>query len=81
MSNLERVENLMSENNLFGEVWSEIGDVVIAVEILWGDWKYSHLRLKWLIENNMDNFVAHTEETTEEDGSDCYSAIHRFVFQ
>lgn len=52
----------------------------IEVEINWGDWKHEHLRCKWLTEQllemrgigfDFDTFV------TEEDGSDCYSAIHR----
>ena len=56
----------------------------IAAEISWGDWKHEHLRLKWLAEeffhsNGMDINIQ--TEVTEEDGSDCYSAVHRIYLR
>lgn len=52
----------------------------ISVEINWGDWKHDHLRCKYLTERFFDEIgkdVVIETEITEEDGSDCYSAIHR----
>jgi hypothetical protein len=60
------------------EVYSTIYNnrPVIAVEITWGDWKHDHLFVDHIL---MSNGFAHiANETTEEDGSDCYSAIHYF---
>ena len=74
----ERVSELMRDNDLHGEVWEEAEEVV-AVEICWGDWKHEHARLDWLMRESLHP-VSVVTETTEEDGSDCYSAIHRYYF-
>ena len=74
----EQVEKLLSDNYIGGEV--EPYDMIPAftVHISWGDWKHDHLRAKYLIENaNLGTFIK--SETTEEDGSDCYSATHYFI--
>ena len=54
----------------------------IEVEINWGDWKHEHLRCDWLAreffrDHGVELISIHTV-TTEEDGSDTYSAIHQF---
>lgn len=75
---LEKVEKLLNDNNMRGEI-NQFGNIsAFTVHIDWGDWKHEHLRAKYLIEsNNLGIFVK--SETTEEDGSDCYSATHYFV--
>lgn len=78
MTRGEKIYNLMKENRLFGDIIEETENK-IAIEISWGDWKHDHLRLDWLIEENFDLKRIETE-TTEEDGSDCYSAIHYYYF-
>ena len=48
-----------------------------CVSISWGDWKHEHLWCKNLME-----YLGYKEigsKVTEEDGSDCYSAIHYFM--
>ena len=75
----EKVYNLMKENHLHGEIIEEMENK-IAVEICWGDWKHDHLRLKWLMEETFKDLKKVDSYTTEEDGSDCYSAIHYFYF-
>lgn len=79
MSNAEKILEIIRKGQLHGEVWDE-SENVVAVEICWGDWKHSHLYLKHLVEQGMPGLKKSTEEITEEDGSDCYSAIHRFYF-
>lgn len=49
----------------------------IEYDINWGDWKHEHLRSKWLLEELFKELgiVANiNSHTTEEDGSDTYSA-------
>ena len=75
----EAIENIMSENNLFGEI-VEYSNNKVAVEIFWGDWKHEHLRLEWLVRENIPELKHIEAVTTEEDGSDCYSAVHKFFF-
>ena len=74
----EAVERVLSENNVFAEVSQYETLPVVQVEIRWGDWKHEHAKAKWLIgELGFLEWVS-TEET-EENGTDCYSAIHRFL--
>ncbi len=75
---LEKVEKLLNDNNLYAEV-EQFEDIsAFTAHINWGDWKHEHLRAKYLIESNgLGKFIR--SETTEEDGSDCYSATHYFV--
>jgi len=57
---------------------------VIEMHISWGDWKHDHAcaRLAVLdVVSDLPNFINWTEATTESDGSDCYSATHRFFFK
>ena len=77
----KKIYEKLHEERLSAGVFSE-DDFDIAVEIRWGDWKHEHLRCKLIVEellkeNGYETF--HTEQMTESDGSDCYSAIHRFV--
>ena len=76
---IETIEKLANENHVMCDVYEEHGGV-IAAEIQWGDWKHSHLRLKWLVKEKFPDMRGVETEVTEEDGSDCYSAIHRFCF-
>ena len=81
----EIIEKLASENHISCEVYDESsrfgsGARVVAVEICWGDWKHDHLRLKWLVRERFPEMRGVESFVTEEDGSDCYSAIHRFYF-
>lgn len=48
----------------------------LCVYISWGDWKHSFI---WL--DNLMRYIGYDlndEEVTEENGSDCYSAIHYY---
>lgn len=75
------VYELMDENHIMGELvdYSE-QKKMIAVEVIWGDWKHEHMRLDWLMKEKFPNLRSIHTVTTEEDGSDCYSAIHYYYF-
>ena len=74
-----KIEEIMETNHLFGEVVEDT-DNMVGVEIHWGDWKDEHLRLEYLVKEGMPDLKKVETEVTEENGSDCYSAIHRFYF-
>ena len=74
------IENILSDNHIMGELVEDLNNVV-AVEIIWGDWKHEHARFKYLVFERFKNIKNYSQVTTEENGSDCYSAIHRFVFE
>ena len=77
----KKIYDLMTEKHLFGEIVEKRADInMIAVEILWGDWKHEHARLDWLITENFPNLRSICTYTTEEDETDCYSAIHYYYF-
>ena len=74
-------KTLGDKNNLFvTEIYHEkhmlYGDIV-CILIEWGDWKHEHLRCDWLMQEMGYTFLG--SETTEEDGSDTYSAIRRYT--
>ena len=63
------------ENNSYYETWVEKG--TIKVEIIWGDWKHDHLYANWVLKEL--GAREYSCDITEEDGSDCYSAIHTYI--
>lgn len=73
----ERIQNFLDDNGVWAEVYQVSGTTAIAVDISWGDWKHEHLWCRDLM-----NFLGYAEigsKVTEENGSDCYSAIHYFL--
>lgn len=71
-----RIHHFLNDNGVYAEVWQE-NEVAIAVSISWGDWKHEHLWARDLM-----SYLGYAEigsRVTEEDGSDCYSAVHYFV--
>lgn len=68
----------LEEQHAFYEIWP--GEDCICAEISWGDWKYDHLWFDHIAEkflNSKGYKVTNIDvDTTEEDGSDTYSAIH-----
>jgi hypothetical protein len=76
----EKVETILRDNKVYSyELDFDLdNDKVVYIELEWGDWKHDHLCLKWLMEKN--GFTQIGENVTEEDGSDCYSAVHTFIY-
>ena len=77
--NAQVIEKILNDNHIFGEI-VEDSDNVVAVEITWGDWKHEHARFRCLVFSQVQYIKNYEQLTTEENGSDCYSAIHRFTF-
>lgn len=94
LGDLEKfIEKKLDEDSLWVSdinVYSERNRTInIDISIEWGDWKHEHLRLDHLMydiiyEYNRDlvkSFYKVNEETTDEDDSDTYSAIHKYVIE
>ena len=72
---IDKILKIMQLAKLYSEIWEE-NDKVFA-EIPWGDWKHEHLFCDCLMEAL--GYKKKYVNVTEEDGSDCYSAIHCYV--
>lgn len=57
----------------------EIENGYVNLGIRWGDWKHSHLYADHLMSRIGGVLVS--EQVTEENGSDCYSAIRTYAFE
>lgn len=80
--------SIEEENNLADDVYKYLtdnqfypndvfaADTRVMVDISWGDWKHDHLYCDNLMKAKGYTLVE--EEVTEEDGSDCYSAIRHY---
>lgn len=77
---IKDIKNALTERRIGASVYQD--GAFIQVEINWGDWKHEHLSAKLLVERMIKGFgyeVWHSENLTETDGGDCYSAIHTFL--
>ena len=72
-----RISNRLREVDMFPDVECHNGVVTIFIE--WGDWKHEHGYLRYLMKQ--EGYEEINQIVTEEDGSDCYSAIHTFKKQ
>ena len=71
-----RLHQYLTDNGLYFDDCSSDSEGMVSINIVWGDWKHEHGYCDNLMEYigyNQDD-----EEVTEENGSDCYSAIHFF---
>ena len=75
---IEKVEKLLAENNIPSEVDQFSTLPALTVHIDWGDWKHEHLATRLLLTEEL-GLAYIRSETTEEDGTDCYSATHYFI--
>lgn len=79
----DQLQDHFRKNNLWVDElhYNKVNDR-IEFDINWGDWKHEHLRAKWLLQELFDTLGIKAEirsHTTEEDGSDNYSA-HYVVY-
>lgn len=76
------IQNKLNQLNLFAELYdydSVSRCTKISYLITWGDWKHEHLRFDWAMQElfaSLGTNVLIYAYITEEDDSDCYSAIH-----
>lgn len=77
-----QTQKLLDDNNIFAEAFlvDACNPDFVGVLIEWGDWKHDHLRADYLVHEYLDGHCVGTR-LTEEDGSDCYSAIHFYDFK
>lgn len=77
----KKIYEMMKEYNIMGEV-VDYSDKkrMVAVEVIWGDWKHEHWKLDCMVRECFPDLRSIHEVTTEENGSDCYSAIHYYYF-
>lgn len=74
----EAFEKYLNDNNAdYQEIIIE--DNMVAIKVIWGDWKHSHIRLDALMAQI--NWMLITEEPLESDGSDAYSSLHIYKFK
>lgn len=69
------IEKYLTDNHLYPADVS-VDDTRVMVELHWEDWKHGHLRCDDLMKAKGYSLVEY--EVTEEDGSDCYSAIRHY---
>jgi hypothetical protein len=74
----DQLQDCFRENKLWVDElhYNQVQDR-IEFDINWGDWKHEHMRAKWLLQELFEKLgiVAKINSyTTEEDGSDTYSA-------
>ena len=77
---LPELNKHLEENDFHYQARADYMDELV-IEINWGDWKHEHLRADALVRDffmNRGILVTPTQEVTEEDGSDVYSAIHYY---
>ena len=73
----EQITRFLKDNLCYPDCVYTNSEGVTSVDISWGDWKHEHLWCRDLM--GYLGYIETGEEETEEDGSDCYSAIHYFV--
>ena len=80
---IEALENGFRKYNKCFDVYDNYCG--ICIDITWGDWKHEHwcadeITREVLAELGLNGKYTITTQVTEEDGSDCYSAIHVIRF-
>ena len=71
------IDEIFRSNDLHYE-WYELSDSVIEVDVQYGDWKHDHAYLDYIMKEN--GWYLTSEVGTDEDGSDCYSSLHRYLY-
>lgn len=73
------VEKALEKYHIYAYVHQHDDLPVVAVEIEWGDWKHDHRLADIIVEEDLGGQNISTKITAE-DGSDCYSAVHYYMF-
>lgn len=71
----QRLHDYLSVNGLYHEVFV-CSDGTVEISIEWGDWKHDHGYCDSLM--SYIGYDCDDVQETEENGSDCYSAIHYY---
>lgn len=78
----KEIYDAMRANDMHHEMWVHNDIPVVEIQINFGDWKHGHLFCDYWMEETFKKYhmTKLNEIVTEEDGSDCYSARHRYIF-
>lgn len=82
-----QIQERLYENGIHEEIYFDDHDLFedrLEITIHRGDWKHDHAcarRTILEVVQNLPEYRAYHEEVIEEDGSDTYSATHRFYFR
>ena len=73
----EQIARFLEDNGCYNDSVYTNSEGTTSVEISWGDWKHEHIYCDCLM-RYLGYETECEEEVTEENGSDCYSAIHYY---
>ena len=76
----DKVREALKKKELYFDevaVYTEGPHLYAVIDIEWGDWKHDHLYCDYLMKQL--GYLVLGATVTEEDGSDCYSAVRRYL--
>ena len=75
---IQEIYKELQDRGLYPDLYERtIGnETMIVANVEWGDWKHEHRYLDYIM--NELGYSLYTEDVTESDGSDCYSALHYY---
>ena len=78
---ISRLYKKLQERDLYPDLWEEKvnNEVMLVAHIEWGDWKHDHHYLDYVMAEL--GYSVYKVDVTEEDGSDCYSALHYYRYE
>ena len=82
---ISQVNDLIALENISNDIYVN-HDAKLVIEVYQGDWKHDHARLDYLMrkffnESTKYKLIDNYSVTTDEDGSDTYSADHYYTFE
>lgn len=69
------ISEIFEDAQFYHEFYSDGNDIIVEIE--WGDWKHDHMFCDDLM--MLAGYKRINETVTEENDSDCYSAIRRYA--
>lgn len=75
---IDKVNTAFSDNSCGFSAEVNLNTKIVSIDIEWGDWKHEHNFADYIM--SLNGFTKVSERIYEEDGSDCYSAVHYYVF-
>lgn len=75
----DKIERYLKRNCMYPDSITGLDEEgrLVEIEITDGDWRHDHGRLRHLMA--LVGYVRQDIEVTQEDGSDCFSAVHTYA--
>lgn len=75
---IQEIYKELQDRGLYPELYERtIGnETMIVANVEWGDWKHEHRYLDYIMDEL--GYFVYKVDVTENDGSDCYSALHYY---